>query len=163
MPLSSDPERRAAQLANLRRGPSTDPAERADQLSGLRPRETHGAYTAARRQPLEDEHRARLALEFPTALTAPGGNDLLNTAAKRAAMVDLLSAWLTDWGPISSTKRHEVSSATKTLARLLDSHERAIRELAALEREHGRGGAPSLDAYLAGRELPAGATTSEAA
>ena len=51
----------------------------------------HGAYSEARRAPLEQQHRERLRAEFPSAR-----DDLINSAAKRAAMIDLFSGWCED-------------------------------------------------------------------
>ncbi len=164
MGLSSDPERRAAQLANLVKGQSSDPAVAARQRRGLSPgRQVHGAYAAARRQPLEDEHRTRLAAQFPGAIDTPAGQDLVNAAAKRAAMLDLFGAWLSDNGPIVMRGRTvEVTAPARELRHLLDAHERAVFQLAALEREHGHGGVPSLEDYLAQRALAAGQADGEA-
>jgi hypothetical protein len=88
---------------------------------------THGAYSEARRRPLEDLHRERLRAEFPNAVASPGGDDLVNAAARRLAMADLLSAWIDDAGPISARGgAAEVSAPTRELRSLMDAHERAV-------------------------------------
>jgi hypothetical protein len=97
---------------------------------------THGAYSEARRAPLEDLHRERLRAEFPNALASPGGDDLVNLAARRLAAADLLSAWIDDAGPIFARGgAAEVSAPAKELRVLMDGHERAILALRELEVE----------------------------
>jgi hypothetical protein len=94
----------------------------------------HGGYSELRRAPLEDEHRARLAAEFPHALAMPGGNDLLNAAARRLAIADLIMAWVQEAGPIFARGgAAEVSAPTRELRSLLDAHERSVLALAELE------------------------------
>lgn len=138
---------------NLLRGPSPDPEIEARRRRGLRQgNETHGAYNQARRAPLEADHRQRLAAEFSAALQQPGGQDLLNSCAKRAAMLDLMAAWLADRGTITS--KGDVAPPARELRHLLDAHERAITALAALERERGNGGM-DLDGYLRAKALEA--------
>jgi hypothetical protein len=98
---------------------------------------THGAYSEARRAPLEDLHRDRLRAEFPNALASPGGDDLVNLAARRLAAADLLAAWIDDAGPIFPRGgAAEVSAPAKELRVLMDGHERAILAFA---RAGGRG------------------------
>jgi hypothetical protein len=115
---------------------------------------THGGYSELRRRPLEDEHRARLAAEFPNALASPGGNDLVNLAARRLAIADLMAAWvLGEQGPIFARGREvQVSAPTRELRVLMDGHERAVLALAELEvKASGAGASPraALDAHLA--------------
>jgi hypothetical protein len=146
-PRSRDPAKAAAQQANLIKGQSDDPAIAARQKRGLQPgRTTHGAYSRALREPVERQHRERLALEFPGAITAAGGQDLLNSTAKRAAMLDLMSAWLADNGPV--TGRGDVAAPARELRHLLDAHERAIVQLQGLERAHGSARVPLLHEYI---------------
>jgi hypothetical protein len=86
---------------------------------------THGAYSEARRRPLEDEHRERLRAEFPEAR-----DDLINAAARRCAMIDLFSAWIAEHGPVRG--RGDVVAAARELRMLLTDHERALAALDAL-------------------------------
>jgi hypothetical protein len=87
----------------------------------------HGAYSAARRAPLEQEHRERLRLAYPTA-----PDDLVNTAAARCALISLFSAWLADSGPILPSKGVPVvQDAARELRRLTDAHDAAIERLEA--------------------------------
>jgi hypothetical protein len=79
---------------------------------------THGAYSAARRAPLEDEHRERLRRLYPAE-----ADDLVNLQAKRCALVDLYSSWLSEHGPVRG--RGDVTPAGRELRLLLDSAERA--------------------------------------
>jgi hypothetical protein len=87
----------------------------------------HGAYSAARRAPLEQEHRSRLRLAYPTA-----PDDLINTAATRCALISLFGAWLEDSGPILPSKGVPVvQDAARELRRLTDAHDAAIERLEA--------------------------------
>lgn len=164
MPLSSDPEQAAIQKGNLLRGPSTDPDAAARSRANLRRgRESHGAYQAKLREPIEAQHQVRLRAEFPNAAATPGGDDLVNSAARRLAMLDLFSAWIQDAGPIfgrSGRAEALVSAPAREARVLLDGHERAIERLMALERVHkATAGVPTLEQiraeYAAGtRQLP---------
>jgi hypothetical protein len=99
---------------------------------------THGAYARAMTRPLEDEHRERLRAEFPGAAATPGGDDLINTASCRLAMLERFVGFVEDAGPLrSAAGRAEVQPAAREARVLLDAHERAISALAALEREQG--------------------------
>jgi hypothetical protein len=91
----------------------------------------HGAYSAARRAPLEAQHRDRLRAEFPQA-----PDDLINAAARRCAMLDLFSAWVADNGPVRG--RGDVAPAARETRLLLLDHERAFTALGELDRA-GRG------------------------
>jgi len=91
---------------------------------------THGAYSAARRAPLEEMHRDRLRLAYPSA-----PDDLINSAAKRLAMADLFSSWIADVGLIHNRGNLPVvSDAAKELRLLLRDHEAAVATLGELER-----------------------------
>jgi hypothetical protein len=92
---------------------------------------THGAYSEARRAPLEDLHRDRLRLAYPSA-----PDDLINSAAKRLAMADLFSSWIADVGLIHNRGGlPHVSDAARELRILLRDHEAAVTALGELERE----------------------------
>jgi hypothetical protein len=99
---------------------------------------THGAYSQARREPLEDLHRDRLRLAYPSA-----PDDLVNAAAKRAALVDLFSAWIAEVGVVHRGPGNlpHVSDAARELRRLLNDLEAATERLIALEAD------PVRDAY----------------
>jgi hypothetical protein len=79
---------------------------------------SHGGYSAARRAPLEDEHRERLRQLYPAE-----ADDLVNLQAKRCALVDLYSSWLLEHGPVRG--KGDVAPAARELRLLLDSAERA--------------------------------------
>ena len=99
---------------------------------------THGAYARAMTRPLEDEHRERLRAEFPGAAATPGGDDLINAASCRLAMLERFVGFVEDAGPLrSAAGRAEVQPAAREARVLLDAHERAITALAALDREQG--------------------------
>jgi len=120
----------------LRRQPAGEPG----------PAMTHGAYSAAKRAPLEAEHRDRLRRAYPHA-----PDDLVNSAAKRASMIDLFSAWIEDAGAVHAVKgQPTVSDPARELRRLLNDHEGAI------ERLEARGGGAGRHQTLAEieRELP---------
>jgi len=86
---------------------------------------THGAYSAARRAPLEQHHRERLRRTYPIA-----SDDLVNSAAKRAAMIDLFSAWIEDAGVVHAQRGlPTVSAPAIELRRLLNDHEAAMERL----------------------------------
>jgi hypothetical protein len=91
---------------------------------------THGAYSALRREPLEDVHRAALQERFPHA-----PDDLAIAMATRLAMVDLFRAWVDEHGPMVD-KRKE-SPAARELRLLINDHERASLVLAEIERQAG--------------------------
>jgi hypothetical protein len=138
--LSTDEDARQRQLANLRQGGAT-----------------HMAYVEAVRAPLEAQHRDRLQGTFPGASATPAGDDLINASAKRLALLDRFSAFLDDKGPITARKgKADVEPAARELRLLLDAHERAVVQLAELEREHGAGGrTAAMEALMRGRgELP---------
>jgi hypothetical protein len=160
--LSSDPEKAAVQRGNLLQGQSDDPEVAARQRAGLQPagRTKHGAYSAARRRPLEDEHRERLRLAYGSA-----PDDLVNSAAMRAAIVTLLAAFVNDAGVVFARGRvAEVSAPARELRLALRDHEQAIRHLEEHERVHGADSPPDLDDYLKRkRELAAGTSESEQA
>jgi hypothetical protein len=87
----------------------------------------HGAYSSARRQPLEDQHREALRRVYPTASDA-----LLNASAKRLSMIELFSAWLEDSGVVIPSKGEpKVQDAARELRLLLRDHEQAITVLEA--------------------------------
>jgi hypothetical protein len=87
----------------------------------------HGSYSQARREPLERMHLERLRLAYPAA-----PNDLVNTCAKRCAMIDLFSAWLEDSGVVIPSKGVPVvQDAARELRRLTDAHDAAIERLEA--------------------------------
>jgi hypothetical protein len=95
---------------------------------------THGAYSAARREPLEQQHRHRLRQSYPSV-----ADDLINASAKRAAMIDLFSAWIYDAGAVHAHRGlPAVSDPARELRRLLSDHEAAIERLEALEHEAQR-------------------------
>jgi hypothetical protein len=118
------------------------PAERGNDRAA-----SHGAYSQKRREPLEAMHRERLRLAYPNA-----ADDLVNSAAKRAAMIDLFSAWIEDVGAIHPNRGLPlVSDPARELRRLLNDHEGAIRELLAPEAEASKvDPQAALDAYVAG-------------
>ena len=107
---------------------------------------THGAYSQKRREPLEAMHRGRLRLAYPSA-----ADDLVNSAAKRAAMIDLFSAWIEDDGAIHRNRGLPiVSDPARELRRLLTDHEAAIRALGEAEVEAARvDPQAALSAYVA--------------
>jgi hypothetical protein len=86
----------------------------------------HGAYSQARRAPLEVQHRERLRGEFPSA-----PDDVVNVMARRLAMGDLYAAWLADHGPVRG--RGDVAPAARELRLLLSDHERAYAALGEFE------------------------------
>jgi hypothetical protein len=136
------------------------PEARARSEANLRPDagRKHHAYVDSVRAPLEAEHRTRLQATFPAACATPEGDDLVNASAKRCALVDRFSAFLEDRGPIVARKgQAQVEPAARELRLLLDAHERAVVQLAALEREHGAGGRDAaMTALMRARgELPA--------
>lgn len=129
--------------ANLRRQTAGEPS----------PATRHGGYSEARKRPLEDEHRARLQAEFPRVCSQPGGDDLINTACARLAMLDLMAAFVGQAGPIGVRGgRPEVSAPARELRLLLAQHEDAIARLQELE-----GDASSSDAYEQYRQIARGA------
>jgi len=89
---------------------------------------THGAYSEARRRPLEDEHREQLRRLHPDA-----PDDLLNLRARRLALIDLFAAHVSDAGPVRG--KGDVVPAAAELRRLLDSEERAAISMHERERE----------------------------
>jgi hypothetical protein len=105
----------------------------------------HGAYSAARREPLEAQHRDRLRLEFPSA-----PDDLINSAARRCAMLDLFSSWVADHGPVRG--RGDVAPAAREMRLLLIDHERAYAALGEREADGGAGRRQTLAEVEA--ELP---------
>jgi hypothetical protein len=89
----------------------------------------HGAYSSARREPLERRHLEALRLAYPTASDA-----LLNASAKRLSMIDLFSAWISDAGAVHPVRGQPVvSDPARELRRLLNDHEHAIERLEASE------------------------------
>jgi hypothetical protein len=160
-PRSRDPEKAAIQAANLIKGQASDPEVAERQRAALQPnaRVTHGAYSAARREPLEQQHRERLRLAYGAA-----PDDLINAAATRAAIVSLLAAFVNDAGVVFARgKIAEVSAPARELRLALRDHEQAIRHLEEHERLHGADAAPDLDSYLQQKRaaLAAGETEQE--
>jgi hypothetical protein len=101
---------------------------------------SHGAYSSARRAPLEQEHRERLRSRYPDA-----PDDLINTASKRCAMIDLLAAWCADAGVVHPHRGQPVvSDPMRELRKLCDAHDAAIRAL-----EAGAGATPPADRLAA--------------
>jgi hypothetical protein len=160
MGMSSDPTARKRSERQLT-GPKT-PEGRERSNQNLRPGRTrHGAYSEAMTRPLEDEHRAQKREQYPSAAATPVGNDLINGIAERRALEDRFAAFLADVGPIHLHRgRAEVQAAARELRLLIDADERAILQLAEIDRQAGGGaGVPSLeqirDEYARGvRRLP---------
>lgn len=150
MPLSNNPQARERQLQNLARGPLSDPDAEARRKRGLkRGGEVHGAYASQRRQPLELMHRDRLHDAFPAAREAVGGDDAINVAARLAALCDLYGAHVDDCGVlVRRGKVQDVAPAARELRLALTNYAQAVEQLRALEREHDRGDALGLDAYV---------------
>jgi hypothetical protein len=89
----------------------------------------HGAYSSARREPLERRHLEALRRAYPGASDA-----LLNASAKRLSMIDLFSAWISDAGAVHPVRGQPVvSDPARELRRLLNDHEHAIERLEASE------------------------------
>jgi len=142
----SDDDRPSRQRGLLRGQPERPGGGRERSLANLqRGRTTHGAFNAAMVAPLEEEHQQRLRAEFPGAAQTPGGDDLINSCARRLAMLDRYSAFVSDSGPLRAHGgRAEVQPAAREARVLLDAHERSIERLMALEREHGGAGGQTL-------------------
>ena len=116
MPLSSDPAKREAQLANLR---STSAV-------------THGATSEQRIRPLRERYLAELAEAFPSA-TAPE----LAIQAQRLAQLELLGAFLDERGVIRHRRRGDVFPAASMAEKLAAAYERQAAVL--LDRERSAG------------------------
>lgn len=109
----------------------------------------HGAYSAAVRAPLEDEHREQLRQTYPN---APDG--YVNAAATRLSMIDLFGAWLRDRGAVHEVRGLPVvSDPARELRRLLVDHEAAIARLEQIEHEAGPSPQDKLDVVV--REIVA--------
>jgi hypothetical protein len=134
-----DKQGESGQLANLVRQPAGEPG----------PATKHGRHSAALRRSVEDGHRERLAREFPKAIGRPGGQDLLNAAARRAGLVEMLGDWTIESGAIRvKGGLDDVSPATRELRTHLDGYERCIARLNLWE-----SGETGDDPYRAYREL----------
>lgn len=128
MPLSSDPEKRAAQLANLKPTSATK----------------HGAYSDAAIRDLRREHLAELAAEFPSA----SRRELL-ILAHRIAQLDKLAEHADRYGVLRDKRRGEPFPAATLAEKLASSVERQIAALLERERTAGKPPAGDLDAHLA--------------
>jgi hypothetical protein len=118
VPLSSDPDARARQVANLRPG---------DQKASNR--EQHGAYSEKKLAPLRERYRTDLRGQFPSA-----GEDELIIQAGRLAQMDVLQQFLDAHGPIRHHRRGETFPAAQLLASVTSAYERRRDLLAERER-----------------------------
>ncbi len=133
MPASSDPEKRARQLANLRKPGDT----------------IHGARSEAKVRPLRERFLAELHQAFPAVPLAD-----LNSQAERQALISLYSDYVDERGPIRHRRRGELFPAAQELARLLTAYEKRNTELRALQSQHDATPADDLASIVA--ELTAG-------
>jgi hypothetical protein len=131
MPLSSDPQARERQIANLKRG----------QLA-------HGANSEALIRPLAEEYLAELAGEFPNA-----SERVLRLQARRLAKLDRLGSYLEGKGEIRHHRRGEVFPASALEESITSAF---LSTQAKLEAQHAaNGGRPGntlaqIEAELAG-------------
>jgi hypothetical protein len=143
---------------NLHRGPHPDPEVEERRKRGLRRgNRKHGvyAYADAMRLDLEGEHREQLRGRYPGAAATALGNDLIVNMACRRAQRDLYAAFVADSGPVHLRGRAEVQAPARELLRCLADDERAVVQLAEIEREAGRGaGEAELEIRRARGELP---------
>jgi hypothetical protein len=98
MPISHDPEKRAAQLANLR----PDAAIR------------HGVYSEAKLAPLRERFAAELSDQFGRLATP----DELALAAARRAKREVLNEWLGRRGLLADRRSGTVRAAVQLADRL---------------------------------------------
>jgi hypothetical protein len=96
VPLSSDPQARKAQLANLRKG-----------------QPVHGALTESRTRPLRERYLAELRGEFPTA-----NERRLIVQAHRLAQLELLGDFADERGVIAHRRRGTVYPAAAMAERI---------------------------------------------
>jgi hypothetical protein len=112
MPLSSDPEKRAAQLANLRPNAAT----------------RHGVNVEARLAPLRERYLAEQRRLFPSA-----GEDEVTIQASRLAQMEVLQDFLDRRGPIRHQRQGQTFAAADLLAKVTQAYERRRDLLAARE------------------------------
>jgi len=128
-PLSHDPIKREAQLANLRPSASRK----------------HEALSERALAPLRAKYRIELTAAFPHA-----ASDEINIQASRLAMMERLQEWLDARGPISHQRRGTTYPAADLLAKVVSAYERRRDVLAERERAYtGANGAVSLAAIVA--------------
>jgi hypothetical protein len=133
VPLSSDPDARSRQLANLTRSAAV----------------THGAHSAAAIRPLRERHIAELSEEFPNA-TPPE----LAIQAQRLAQLQLLAEFLDDRGVIRHKRRGDVFPAAALAEKLAAAYEKQAAALRARELANGTTTGQTLQDVI--RELTAG-------
>lgn len=133
MPLSSDPDRRAKQLANLRSSAAV----------------THGAHSGALIREAAGEHLANLKQQLPNA-----SEEELWVQASRMAQIQRLSAFVEAKGLIRDQRKGTVFAAANLLATLSTQFERQHQLLLDRERSAGANRSTSLEAIAA--ELEAG-------
>jgi hypothetical protein len=109
MPPSRDPEKRAAQLRNLR----PDAALK------------HGAYAEAKLEPLRERFAAELAEQFG----AVASEDELRLAADRRAKVEVINEWLAKRGLLADRRTGKPRSVMQLGDRLQTAYERQLAEL----------------------------------
>lgn len=121
--LSSDPEKRARQLANLK-----------SNAHG-----SHGLYDKSRLAPLAEEHTVALRQVFPDA-----DDRLIAAQAQRAAAIDLAWAWIAENG-IVRTKAGDPFPVVALWRRLLADSDAAHKALR--EQQQGASLDPVRDSY----------------
>ena len=122
MPLSSDPQARQAQLANLRRG-----------------QPVHGALTEATVRPRRERLLAELRAEFPSA-----SERRLIVQAHRLAQLELLGEFADERGVIAHRRRGTVYPAAALAERIASAFLAEQDRLEAQAREAGDNGAPTI-------------------
>lgn len=124
---SSNPEKRAASLANLKSPSGT----------------THGAHSPALVQPLRQSFLTELQEAFPNATEHE-----LRTQAQRLAQMELYARYIDEKGVIRHRRRGEIYPAAAQLERLSASFERHNAVVLERERQHGTPDAASLKDIL---------------
>jgi hypothetical protein len=130
MPTSTDPVKRAKQLANLKRPGST----------------LHGAYSETAIRPIRERLVAELTKAFPSATS-----EEIATQAMRMAQLEALGIYLDERGVIAHKRRGTIYPAAVFAEKLAAQFERQHALLLERERERGRHPAPLANLANAGR------------
>ena len=126
MPLSNDPSARQKQLANLKTTAAT----------------THGAQSEQAIRPLRERFVVELSAAFPSATKAE-----VAIQAQRLAQLELLGAFLDEFGVIRHRRRGDVFPAAAMAERIAANYERRAAVLLERERVSGSSGT-DLETYL---------------
>jgi hypothetical protein len=126
MPLSSDPDKRVAQLRNLKPNAAA----------------THGAFSEQQLAPLRERYIAELQEAFPSASGAE-----IALLAHRQAQLAVLAAWMDRRGLFVNRQRGIPYPAVQLHDRIATAFERRRDILAAREQARAAGGG-DLHAYI---------------